>query len=653
MAFHTKRKINPSLLLILACFFMLCLLKVTLDNVVYNQQARASCFQQNDGQADAEADAIENSTMREDDGERKYPTMERILEKREENARMKRRKQGDANLTLENVSQIFRPVVEKTRRMERNKRTPVVATGSVRAAKIQNNIRTTSVANSKKGKHENNNNNSIIVNNNNKNNIIEAPEGNPLTFTCTLPKTAKKDVGMVLHWKSANTKSKGFHIVMDGRFTVETPTWARTNLVISKMGRTTRYTIKSISREMEGKFKPFPCQSSKTFNLRVTKASSAVPKMESIKETDHVFRRNVFVNNASHISSYDCSQGTVGHTKIFKTCMKDYRKQKGICDNVDKAGLTVLYNDLLSYGAAFDFNGALDGYPRVIVSVKGEHYDLSCPIRTAKVIPSSRCFSEGAIPIKLDGVTKYRFRNGLVSTKSHEIPCKSETIEETVRAAADFRLQTLISEEIMSSFIFFEIEQPMVLSKIFNLKNIARIVLLEESFISGASPESYVTFFYVLYRKISPYAVGFYMAFRIIFSLAMFILAKAMRLKTTHAFAFCLPFIKSILDFRKWLKEKKLSDETLIFKQYRQAQNRKKDAGLAEVTVEHFSSIYDVLKRQNERLAELERQIREYHGASSGDSSFTDVSTEDAIENQQVNIIDDTTVSFSKANQST
>ena len=133
----------------------------------------------------------------------------------------------------------------------------------------------------------------------------------------------------------------------------------------------------------------------------------------------------------------------------------------------------------------------------------------------------------------------------------------------------------------------------------------------------------------------------------------MFILAKAMRLKTSHAFAFCLPMVKSVLDFRKWLKEKKLSDETLIFKQYRQAQNRKKDAGLAEVTVEHFSSIYDVLKRQNERLAELEHQIKEYHGASSGDSSFTDISTEDAVENQTVNIIDDTTVSFSKTNQST
>ena len=330
--------------------------------------------------------------------------------------------------------------------------------------------------------------------------------------------------------------------------------------------------------------------------------------------------------NGTHTYVFACQNGKVSRTSLIKSCMTKYRARKGIgCDIVNKAGWSIMYHEMLNYGASFDMNGAIDGNPRMLVSVNGEDYMLTCPPVIAKIVPSTKCYSDGALPIIINGKKAFKFRSGLLSKEAHEIPCyHNQTIESAVKRAAEFRLKTLISNELMSSFLFYELDKPFILSRIFDIKHIASIVLLEESFFSGAAADSYVTLFHVLWRKLSPYFFGGYAIFKIGWSVFMFVLAKAMKLNLTHAASFFVPQIKNILDLKKFVLEKRLSNNNTICKEYRKAQNRKKDAGVADITIEHLTSLYAHASEQSKRIAELERQVMELQGNSS--ASLTNVS---------------------------
>ena len=270
--------------------------------------------------------------------------------------------------------------------------------------------------------------------------------------------------------------------------------------------------------------------------------------------------------------------------------------------------IIVLYNELMLNSVATDLLGARFGRPRKFLTLDGVDYMLECPRTEATKITTNECYSDSAIPVRIGNRTAFVTRNLYVTEQAHQIPCNNNSVNGKLMQLEASQSLMLISTELITEFLMSEVSSNhYVLGKLFSFANIAKLILLEEGILHGSSPRSVVTLVCVTYRTYSPFFFLAYGAFKILWSLALFVVGYVLRLSVLQSLSLIISPVKSYADFRKFLYERKLLRSDILNQQGQQ--NNAPDSHPMNISSSHLATLYANAIAQSDRISFLESVI--------------------------------------------
>ena len=329
------------------------------------------------------------------------------------------------------------------------------------------------------------------------------------------------------------------------------------------------------------------------------------------------------------VMAQDCINKTVTRADIMKTCymnltlgahaclpsQKELRETfiKG-CSDILLHRVEHMYVQTMEQGSSFDYYAASLGFPRMWAYHGGTIYRIDCDTIQVQLVRDSKCYSDQARPVRHGKRLLYLARNGYISKTSISIPCVTDNTTEQIYGNIQTRKNNMMSAEILSLFLFNQINSKLLMSKIFGLENVKKLILLESAELIGMPVGSWVTLIHLYYRSYSGFFIIAYTIFRTAWCITIFAMGCKRKLPFIKNLSFCFSFLKNQIDLNKWSQEHSLAQETNA--QCLKGTEAKK--AVINLSVQHLKRLYMATLRNETRINRLE----ECFGLQASDTSI-------------------------------
>ena len=162
---------------------------------------------------------------------------------------------------------------------------------------------------------------------------------------------------------------------------------------------------------------------------------------------------------------------------------------------------------------------------------------------------------------------------------------------------------------LVANNVFYRFHNPTLINRLFNTRDAGSLIYLEESYLSNVDQNSLTCHMLVTVRRISPYLVSSFTAFKVITSIVLFVLGIIKKLPCLKAMTLCVPMLKKVWDYQKICKEHKKDVELAMLKAHRLSMGRNPETSFSEVSTDHLQVLYETNIDLKLRLTKVEAYV--------------------------------------------
>ena len=322
-------------------------------------------------------------------------------------------------------------------------------------------------------------------------------------------------------------------------------------------------------------------------------------------------KRSASSTDMALINIYDCQSGHIERNKDVTNCL-----DSKVCKF---SYISILYYQLKAHGIAVEYF-LIKTLAAKFILYNDEIYLLTCPRKSGLIINNGLCYSDGIRPVLVQNRTKFITRNGFITSTYGQVQCKDKTDREAVIHISTFYIALMSSLALVANNVFYRFHNPTLINRLFNTRDAGSLIYLEESYLSNVDQNSLTCHMLVTIRRISPYLVSSFTAFKVITSIVLFVLGIIKKLPCLKAMTLCIPALKKIHDYQKIRKEHQKDVELAMLKAHRLSMGRNPETSFSEVSTDHLQILYqtniDLKLRLNLVQADV-LEIKERMGISS------------------------------------
>ena len=343
--------------------------------------------------------------------------------------------------------------------------------------------------------------------------------------------------------------------------------------------------------------------------------------------------KNMRPKRRGELQGYSCLNPRISTTTNLDKCYEALVRQKHYCKNqthpqcsktTHMKGCTDKIFDKLSHtyvatlenGVALDTYGAILNSPRIFVKLRNVIYQVQCKIVNVKKVESKICYSDGLVRVKVGMQEMFLSQAGWLSLTAVSVPCFKGPIEAEILQKVQSRKNILYSQHILSLFLFHSIESKLLLSKLFSLSSVKRLLELESEAVSGSKAGSLLYILFIYYKSYSYILITGFLIFKIIWTLTIAAIGVRKRLPVIKVLASVFGFLKSYTDLTKWTTERELADKMQIKLQQSTQRNN-----VTDFSILHIKSLYDELLKQSKRIQILEERRTDFDTSTVTDAT--------------------------------
>ena len=331
------------------------------------------------------------------------------------------------------------------------------------------------------------------------------------------------------------------------------------------------------------------------------------------------------IKKSAQITAFDCDNGIVERSSDFDSCANGNN-----CMNYK----WLMFHQLVTTGVSHDVYSLIRGKAQKYIMIQNSTiYSLACKKVTVEAVKSKSCYAEDVVPVMLNNERKYLGRFNFLLNDAVEKKCNETTTEYTVKQMVSATLagQFCINFLIAALLYQYSKNSHLDFSTLFNKESLKNFTYLQESFLSGVSPNSTICILLVLYRRIVPGMIFVYTIVSTLWSIVLCGISCAKRLDVITSLSFIFKCLKNTKDLKKEMKIDKKQKKEQLCMQYRSAVgNADKDD--MEVTARHLSILYENLVTLTKRVNALEIENKRLKESLQNNEATTDASTVDLDE---------------------
>ena len=301
-------------------------------------------------------------------------------------------------------------------------------------------------------------------------------------------------------------------------------------------------------------------------------------------------------------TAYDCENPIIKQIQDFATACT-----QGLC--ISEYSRFIMFH--LKTEGIFKSHGLIFHENTSLVMLGDRIFKVECPSIQVTLIRTDKCFTNGYHPILLPSNTqKFIDNNGYIADYADQVPCVGTTLrQKIIGKMKDAQIKDM-GAEILSFALLKHNPYFSVLDLVDN-NTLGELLRKEECHLNNDPHCNRLTSHLLfLWRTYAGKIQMIIIASHVIYSIALFFVGCAYRLKIVKSLALCFSFMKRWNDIKSYIQTDKLNKQEKITKLHLQNLGQTAECPLSDMNVNHFECLYEIVISLAKRIQLLENVIR-------------------------------------------